>query len=74
MSKKNIIVILLITIIISLLAGIAIGNTARKQFLAQDANETLEYCENDEEVTDCHIEWEYDGIILMEFEVTGKGV
>ena len=73
MSKEKI-SLLLITIIFSLLAGIAIGNIARKNFLAQDANETLEYCEQDDGVKNCEIKWEYTGIVLVNFKVIGEGV
>lgn len=64
--------LLLITITtLSLLAGIGAGNIVRRQFLRENAEDTLWLCEQDETLTDCHVEWVYDGLVLVEFEVVG---
>lgn len=64
--------VVIFTIIISLLSGLALGNTARRQYLQPQANEVLQLCESDPELTGCHVEWVYDGMVLMEFDVVGQ--
>ena len=56
------------------MCGIMLGNNVRKDYLHDQAQDTLAYCEDDDEVANCRIEWQYDGMILTGFEVVGQGV
>ena len=60
--------------VIGLSGGLVIGNVVRKDYLNEQAQATLSYCEKDDEVVDCRIEWQYEGLILIGFEVVGQGV
>jgi len=62
------------TIISSLLAGISIGNFARRQYLEDSVNYELSMCERDETMVYCHAEYIYEGIVLVDIEVLGEGV
>ena len=59
---------------IGLSGGLVIGNVVRRDYLNEQAQDTLSYCEEDDEVVNCRIEWQYEGLILTGFEVVGQGV
>ena len=67
-------VVVIVMCVLWFLCGVSLGNNVRKDYLNDQAQATLSYCEDDDEVVDCRIEWQYDGIILTGFEVVGQGV
>lgn len=60
-----------VLIILLILIGVGVSNEVRQQWLMTYAEQTLDTCKANN-LADCHIEWVYDGVVLVDVDIVGQ--
>lgn len=60
--------------ILCFVIGIGVSNLKQMDWLKPYARDTLETCKADKALTECHIEWVYDGLFLVDVDVVGRDI